>query len=123
MLGDLMDPVRREVISSGGVVISYSVYDGAEPAIVILHGLAGSSREFESTARALSGRKVILVDQRGHGFSTRRPADTSRRAFVDDVVRVLVNEEVAPVNLAGQSMGAHTAMLVAASRPDRKSVV
>ncbi|MBG6192419.1 pimeloyl-ACP methyl ester carboxylesterase [Arthrobacter sp. CAN_A212] len=113
-----MDPVRRAVGGDDGAVISYLVFDGALPAIVILHGLAGSGREFESTARALSGRMVVLIDQRGHGFSTREPADTSRGAFIADAVRVIEAESLAPVDLVGQSMGAHTAMLVAAAHPD-----
>lgn len=99
-------------------MISYCVHDGATPAIVILHGLAGSGREFEQKARALEGRKVILIDQRGHGCSTRQPVDTSRSAFVEDVVNVIEVESVDPVDLVGQSMGAHTAMLTAAARPD-----
>lgn len=109
---------NREVRIEDGATISYSVFDGTTPAVVILHGLAGSSREFIPTARALSGRKVILIDQRGHGRSTRVPADTSRAAFVRDVVRVIEAESVGPVDLVGQSMGAHTAMLVAASYPE-----
>ncbi|WP_130177184.1 alpha/beta fold hydrolase [Cryobacterium sp. SO1] len=68
--------------------------------------------------RALSGRKVVLIDQRGHGLGTQLPADTSREAFVDDVVRVLKAEQSDAVDLVGQSMGAHTAMLVASARPD-----
>jgi pimeloyl-ACP methyl ester carboxylesterase len=111
-------PLRREVAASEGTEISYLVFDGAGPAVVILHGLAGSGREFVRTARALDGRKVVLVDQRGHGFSTRFPSDTSRAAFVADVVRVIVTESLGAVDLVGQSMGAHTAMLVAATRPD-----
>lgn len=113
-----MSPSIREIRSEDGTSISYSVFDGANPAVVILHGLAGSSREFIPTARALFGRKVILIDQRGHGRSTPVPADTSRGAFVGDVVRVIEAESPGQVDLVGQSMGAHTAMLVAASRPD-----
>ncbi|MFE4469386.1 alpha/beta fold hydrolase [Leifsonia sp. NPDC056824] len=108
---------RRTVEIDDATTISYSVFDGAEPAIVVLHGLAGSSREFVATARALASRKVILIDQRGHGFSTRIPADTSRAAFVSDVVRVIEVEGSLQVDLVGQSMGAHTAMLVAAAHP------
>lgn len=113
-----MSEARREVTMVDGTAVSYSVYAGEDPAIVILHGLAGSGREFLASARALSPRGVILIDQRGHGFSTRTPADTSRAAFVADVVRVIEAEGVGPVDLVGQSMGAHTAMLVAAARPD-----
>lgn len=108
----------RDAATADGVSISYSVFDGTDPAVVILHGLAGSSREFIPTARALAGRKVVLIDQRGHGRSTRLPADTSREAFVRDVVLVIAAEGLGPVDLVGQSMGAHTAMLVAAAHPE-----
>ncbi len=72
------------------------------------------------TAQALADSfRVLLLDQRGHGRSTRRPDDVSREAYVADVVHVL--ESLLPGQrcvLIGQSMGAHTAFLVAASRPD-----
>ena len=81
--------------------------------------LAGSSRELLPAAQALPGYRVLLVDQRGHGASTRLPNDLSRDALVGDVVAVL--EELVPRQravLVGQSMGAHTAFLVAVARPD-----
>lgn len=113
-----MDQSRRVVRVADGVNISYVVIDACEPAIVILHGLAGSGKEFLPTARALHGRKVILIDQRGHGLSTRLPSDTSREAFVRDVATVIDREVSNPVHLVGHSMGAHTAMLTAAAQPD-----
>ncbi|MDH6237142.1 alpha/beta fold hydrolase [Cryobacterium sp. CG_9.6] len=113
-----MDCVRKTLATADGVLISYMVLDGREPAVVIVHGLAGSGREFLPTARALSGRKVLLIDQRGHGFSTQLPEDTSRAAFVDDIVRILAVEALGAVDLVGHSMGAHTVMLVAAEHPD-----
>jgi pimeloyl-ACP methyl ester carboxylesterase len=111
-------PMSRRSVESAGAVISYldSRDDGAP--VVILHGLAGSASEFIPTAEALDEYRVILIDQRGHGHSTRAPLDTSRTAFVADVVRVIETEALGPVSLVGQSMGAHTAMLTAASRPD-----
>lgn len=93
---------------------------GSGPAVVILHGLAGESGEFAPTMAALAQQyRVVALDQRGHGRSTRRPADLSRDAFVQDVVALIAHVSPhAPVRLVGQSMGAHTAMLVAAARPD-----
>jgi len=83
---------------------------------VLLHGLAGSARELATT---LAGHRVITPDQRGHGHSNRRPADLSRAAYVADVVRVVeALADGGPVALAGQSMGAHTAMLTAAHHPE-----
>jgi pimeloyl-ACP methyl ester carboxylesterase len=102
-----------------GVTLSCLDSGPGDDVVVLLHGLAGSAREMLPTATALSPRhRVIAVDQRGHGHSTRRPADVSRRAYTDDVVAV-VNELAGgrPVTLVGQSMGGHTAMLCAAWHP------
>ena len=94
---------------------------GQGPVVVFLQGLAGNAQELLLSAAALGpGYRCVLVDQRGHGHSTRVPADTSRAASVDDVVAVI--DAVAPgraVVLVGQSMGAHTAVLTAAAHPDR----
>lgn len=108
------------MIRRGDVEIAVTDRGGSGPAVVLLHGLAGSSREFLPTADALTDSfRVLLIDQRGHGGSTRRPGDVSREAYVGDVVAVV--ETLLPaqrVRLVGQSMGAHTAMLTAAARPD-----
>ena len=111
--------VKRVKLHRDG--ISLSCLDGGSGhPVVLLHGLAGSAHEMRPTAESLllSGYRVIVVDQRGHGCSTRRPRDLSRRAYVHDVVAVI--EELAaggPVSLVGQSMGGHTAMLVSAWHP------
>ncbi|MBP2414659.1 pimeloyl-ACP methyl ester carboxylesterase [Arthrobacter stackebrandtii] len=103
----------------GPVELSY-VVGGSGPVVVFLHGLAGESGEFAPTMAALvGGFRVIALDQRGHGRSTRRPSDLSREAYVQDVVALIDHVSPGqPVHLVGQSMGAHTAMLVAAARPD-----
>lgn len=112
-------PLHEFIIDVGsGVQINYFDSSGDGHAVVILHGLAGSAREFFQTAAALPEFRTILIDLRGHGRSTRRPDDLSRKAFIDDVVHVIETAIGEPVTLVGQSMGGHTAMLVAAARPD-----
>jgi len=90
------------------------------PTVVFLHGLAGSSRELRPTAEALAKDfRLVLIDQRGHGRSTRRPGSLSREDFALDVIEVIQRCSPAePVTLVGESMGGHTAFLVAAARPD-----
>ncbi|MDQ0921575.1 pimeloyl-ACP methyl ester carboxylesterase [Pseudarthrobacter sp. W1I19] len=101
-----------------GVQINYFDTGGQGPPVVILHGLAGGAKEFFPTARALTGFRTILLELRGHGRSTTRPVDLSRDVFVADVAHVIETAAAAPVALVGQSLGGHTAMLVAAKRPD-----
>lgn len=117
--GDGMPPSIQGFTVTAGQGVELRCYDtgGSGPNVVILHGLAGNAREFFPTAAGLPECRTVLVDQRGHGASTRHPRDVSRAAYVSDVVRVL--EAVGPpAALVGQSMGGHTAMLVAAARPD-----
>ena len=116
----MKSPEREYRLLDAGNGVQLGVFDsgGTGTPVVILHGLAGSAAEFFATADALDGYRTILVDLRGHGRSTRRPADLSREAFVDDVIRVIETVAGGPVILVGQSMGAHTALLAAAARPE-----
>ena len=94
-------------------------FGGDGPGALLLHGLAGSAREWDETAAWLTEtHRVVALDQRGHGRSERRPGDVSRAAFVGDAVAAIDQLELAPVILIGQSLGGHTAFLAAAERPD-----
>ncbi|MFF5309316.1 alpha/beta fold hydrolase [Streptomyces massasporeus] len=88
-------------------------------AFLLLHGLAGHQGEWDTLAAQLSadGNRVVTYDARGHGASTRTPATTTREAHVQDAVALIGALDLAPVTLLGQSLGGHTAMLLAASRP------
>lgn len=115
-----MPECRDTIIRRGDVELAVTDRGGEGQPLILLHGLAGSSRELIPTADALTDSfHVLLVDQRGHGQSTRRHADLSREAFVADLVSIM--EQLVPGQkcvLVGQSMGAHTALLTAAARPD-----
>lgn len=102
-----------------GVQLACADYGGGGPAVVLLHGLAGCAEEWLDTASPLTPRyRVLAPDQRGHGRSERRPQDVTRDAYVADVEMWLERLEAAPAVLVGQSLGGHTAFLVAARRPD-----
>lgn len=109
----------HRLLANGAVDLHYEV-NGAGPVVVFLHGLAGHCGEWAGTAAALADRhRTILIDQRGHGRSTRNPADLSRAAFADDVAAVIADAGgTTRVTLVGQSMGAHTALVAAGRHPD-----
>jgi len=86
--------------------------------VLLLHGLAGHAREWDDTAAGLTASKrVIALDQRGHGRSERQPSDMSRDAFVSDVVAWMDLLTLDKAVLVGQSLGGHTAFLTAARHP------
>ncbi|MDQ8703623.1 alpha/beta hydrolase [Streptomyces sp. LHD-70] len=104
--------------SRDGVRLACRDWGGTGPDVVLLHGLAGHAGEWDALARELSPRfRVVAFDQRGHGASDRRPEDVSRAAFVADVVAVAGQLGLERPVLVGQSLGGHTAMLVAAAHP------
>ncbi|GAA4618176.1 alpha/beta hydrolase [Actinoallomurus liliacearum] len=113
-----MDRVERGVVRHG-VRLMVRDYGGSGSPVVMLHGLAGHSGEWDTTAGWLRERhRVLAFDQRAHGASERRPADVSRAAYVADVVTIIDELELGEAVLIGQSLGGHTAMLAAAARPD-----
>jgi pimeloyl-ACP methyl ester carboxylesterase len=117
---------RRRMLAVGGVHLCCIDFGGpigeaAEQAanVLIVHGLAGRASEWRSTAHWLTQtHHVYAFDQRGHGVSDKIVTDFSRDAYVNDVIGVIEQLQIAPVILIGQSMGGINAFLVAARRPD-----
>lgn len=94
--------------------------DPDAPRVLLLHGLMGRAFHWAGTARWLAeNRRVVALDQRGHGQSARPCAGPyTREAFVADAEAVIEQLGLAPVTLIGHSMGALTGWQLAARRPD-----
>lgn len=92
---------------------------GAGPPLVILHGLFGSARNWQSHARALAAQyRVIAVDQRNHGRSPHAAAHDYLALATD--LRALLDALALPsVTLLGHSMGGKAAMTFALQAPAR----
>ena len=107
-----------------GVRLAATDFGGAGPPVVLLHGLGGHTGEWTETAAWLThGHRVVALDARGHGRSERRPDDVSIEARVADVAFAIDRLELAPVILIGQSLGAITALLLAAEHADLVSAL
>jgi pimeloyl-ACP methyl ester carboxylesterase len=101
------------------VHLSVLDFGGIGSPVLLLHGLAGYAGEWSDTAGWLvRDHRVLALDQRGHGRSTRLPADVSRDAHVADVAFVIERLGLGPVVLVGQSLGASLAFVTAARRPE-----
>lgn len=89
--------------------------------VLMLHGLFGSKRDFQSTAKRigqLTGHAMYGIDLRNHGNSPQGLPHTSE-AMAHDVIQFIENRDwsIPPV-LVGHSMGAKVAMFVSLLRPD-----
>lgn len=87
--------------------------------LLVLHGLLGSSRNWQSAGVALAekGYRVVALDLRNHGSSPWAD-DCSYPAMAADVIAFLEQQKRGPVHLLGHSMGGKVAMRVAVERPD-----
>lgn len=91
--------------------------------VVLLHGLTASRRYVVMGSRSLqrSGHRVIAYDARGHGESgpAPHPAAYGYDELCADLLAVLDALRLKRAVLAGASMGAHTALRLAAEAPKR----
>ena len=86
--------------------------------LVILHGLYGSSDNWVSFARSLSGHfKVYIPDQRNHGQSPNHSHHTYEDLSVD-LSEFIHEHAIAKPVLIGHSMGGKTAMFFASKFPE-----
>lgn len=89
------------------------------PPLVILHGMLGSSRNWQTTGRDLAAKfHVFALDLRNHGASPHEE-EMTYPAMADDVLAWLDAAGMGRVTLMGQSMGGKVAMLLACRHPDR----
>ncbi|MCH1576043.1 MAG: alpha/beta fold hydrolase [Flavobacteriales bacterium] len=93
--------------------------DGPMVPLVILHGLLGSSDNWQTLGlRWAEDRPVILIDQRNHGRSPHHP-NHSYPDMVIDLLDTLDALGVVQADLLGHSMGGKTAMYFADRYPER----
>jgi pimeloyl-ACP methyl ester carboxylesterase len=89
------------------------------PPLVVLHGMLGSSRNWQTAGRDLADTfHVLAPDLRNHGSSPHAES-MSYPEMMADVVAWLDAQGIAKVALLGHSMGGKTAMLLACRHPER----
>ena len=112
------------VFHHGAVELAYLDEGHGEP-IVLVHGF-GSSKEVNwvqpgwfATLKG-AGRRVIALDDRGHGRSTKLydPADYHTTKMAEDVHALLDRLGVPRADVMGYSMGARIAAFLAFAHPD-----
>jgi esterase len=91
---------------------------GHGPALVILHGLYGSSDNWISVARKLEDRFTIFIpDLRNHGQSPHTSTHTYQD-MADDLYQFFNDHHIQKATILGHSMGGKLAMMFAAEYPE-----
>ena len=112
---------------NGDVELAYlDEGERSAPAIVLVHGFA-SSKEVNwvypgwVTTLTGSGRRVIALDDRGHGKSSKlyEPAAYHTDLMADDVRALLDHLGIQRADCMGYSMGARICAFLALKHPDR----
>lgn len=117
-------PPRSAFVDSGRVKLHYLDWEahappGASP-LLLLHGFAQNAHSWDFVALAFAGqRRVIALDQRGHGDSGWAPdADYTPEAAQRDLDAVVAALGLEGMLLVGLSMGGRNAFTFAARRPE-----
>jgi pimeloyl-ACP methyl ester carboxylesterase len=92
---------------------------GAGEPLLLLHGLAGSTRNWvELLPDLLQAYRVVAVDWPGHAGSGSLPRGASTTDFAAVAAAVLEQEGLGPALVAGHSFGGLVAIRLAQSRPE-----
>jgi len=87
--------------------------------MLVLHGLLGSSRNWQTTGRDLAAhRHVLALDARNHGRSPHAEL-MDYPVMAADLLGWMERQHVTGADLVGHSMGGKTAMLFACRHPER----
>lgn len=100
------------------VPLAATVEGESGPPVIILHGLLGSARNWQSIATRLAGgRQIHALDLRNHGRSPWAEAMTYE-AMAADVARYIGEQGLEAPVVLGHSMGGKVAMVLALTRPE-----
>lgn len=106
-------------VDTHGARLHYEVHGDGEP-LVLLHGNGEDLGYFTAQVPAFAQHyRVIALDTRAHGASTRGDGPLDFARFADDVCAVLDALGIPAAHILGYSDGGNTALTLALRHPDR----
>lgn len=110
----------RGYVEHDGARIWYATFGSGSP-VILLHGGLGHGGNWGSQVPGLvnSGHRVVLIDSRGHGRSTRDQRPFTYELMASDVLAVMDALHLEKAAFVGWSDGACTALVLAAGAPER----
>ncbi len=122
---DAFDARKKTVALSNGETLAY-IDMGKEsgPTVVLIHGYTDSARDWVPLLPYLSKDfRLILVDIRGHGKSSKPECCYSRLDFAYDIKLLLDAQHIDRAAIVGHSLGSLVAQTFAEYWPERTSRV
>lgn len=111
-------PLHRRTVQIHGHDVSYRMA-GEGPAILLVHGIAGSSTTWRGVMPALAKHHTVIApDLLGHGHSAKPRGDYSLGAYASGIRDLLVVLGHERVTLVGHSLGGGVAMQFAYQFPE-----
>lgn len=112
---------QGHIVPINGAEIYYEEYGAGEP-LLLLHGFGGSSQNWHPfTAKLSEHYRLIVVDMRGHGFSSNPESRITHREAADDIFRLLERLGVGSFSAMGMSSGGMVLLHMATRQPARIS--
>jgi pimeloyl-ACP methyl ester carboxylesterase len=106
-------------IRAGGITLNYEQQGSGEPLILVPYLAADNACYAFQVAEYAKRFTCICIDLRGSGESDKPAGTWSTELFADDVAAFMQALGVGRAHIAGLSLGAATAMWLAAKYPDR----
>jgi pimeloyl-ACP methyl ester carboxylesterase len=115
------EALKKTAALPNGEILSYiDTGNAAGPAVVLIHGYTDSARDWVPILPYLSKRfRLILVDIRGHGQSSKPECCYTRFDFAYDVKLLLDALAIRKADIVGHSLGSIIAQTFAEFWPDR----
>jgi pimeloyl-ACP methyl ester carboxylesterase len=105
--------------SVNGIMVWYAVFGRGEP-VVLLHGGLANSNYWGHQVPVLARRyRVIVMDSRGHGRSTRNQEPFGYDLMASDVLGLMDFLKISKVAIVGWSDGAILGLDIAIHHPER----
>jgi pimeloyl-ACP methyl ester carboxylesterase len=102
-----------------GVKIWYATFGRGEP-VILLHGGLANANYWGNQVPALARRyRVIVMDSRGHGRSTRNAAPFGYDLMASDVIALMDHLKIPKAAIVGWSDGAILGLDIAIHHPER----
>lgn len=92
---------------------------GEGSAVVMIHGLGGTSNSFQTLMQSMDGYRVLRPDLPGAGRSPLRPGRPGIKGLVAAVLDFLKAADIATAHFVGHSMGTIICQYLAMDHPDR----